>query len=220
MTFDYPYAGLILPDARDLSPVPYLNSAAEVLADLDPRRDKHSTTLHKDGRVWGATLGIIVISEDQSVYGPRVTLEVVTIDGSPPDDQEAAQLLSATVRRALEHSSADILEWYAPDVLIDRDDFLRLRGLVSPRDIATLSADADSAQGICGTLYPEEQSQPNPDCAMRPVDDIDQQPRFGLLARVVALSRRRFAPMAAATGLIAGLAFTGQMGMLYAPFLP
>jgi hypothetical protein len=26
--------------------------------------------------------------------------------------------------------------------------------------------------------------------------------------------------MAAATGLIAGLAFTGQMGMLYAPFLP
>lgn len=224
MTFDYPYAGLILPDVRDLSPEPYLASAARVLARLDPRADKAAPTQVQEGRVMGRSLGIAVVPEEQSDYGPRVVLEVVTSDGTPPDDGEAARLLSDTVREALNHSSADILEWYRPDVLIDREDFIRLRNFVSPAKIAEMDSriedalfeSAAAAQGICGTLYPDV-----------PEDVIVQkvQPKAsvvkGFFARMSGgLGLRRTSQMAAVTCLFAVLTSGGHMGVVLAPLMP
>lgn len=221
MTFDYPYAGLILPDAQDLSPVPYLNSAAEVLARLDPRPDADCPTRQIGGRMMGQTLGIAVIPEEQSDYGPRVLLEVVTTDGAPPDDNAAARLLSDTVAAALDHSSADILEWYAPDVLIDREDFLRLRGLVSPRHFAQMSAEIEdalfesvlAAQGICGKLYSDTAP-----AAEKSRDEIVETP--GFMAFVNGFGLRRTSQMAAVTSLLAVLTSTGQVDFLISRFIP
>ncbi|GGF81828.1 MULTISPECIES: hypothetical protein [Mameliella] len=213
MTFEYPYAGMILPDVRDLHPEPYLESAAKVLARLDPRPDAKSPTRRQPGRVMGHHLGISVLSEELSDYGPRVVLEVVTADGTPPDETDAARLLSDTVRAALDHSSADILEWFAPDTLIDRDDFIRLRNFVSPRRIGRVDTEiedalfesAAAAQGICGTLYPKRSKPaeiPNLPAVVAQSAMQRRPSRFGL---------RRASQMMAVTSLIAVLSTTGQM---------
>ncbi len=221
MTFDYPYAGLILPDVQDLEPAAYLKSAAAVLARLDPRPAPNTPTLQHGGRVMGQTLGIAVIPEEQSDFGPRVVLEVVTENGMPPDDDAAARLLSDTVAAALDHSSADILEWYAPDVLIDREDFLRLRGLVSPRRFTQMSAEtenalfesAEAAQTICGTLYPEDSK------AEEPVEEQQPKAHPGIFARLNGFGLRRVSQMAAVTSLVAVLTSTGHMDYLLGRFL-
>ena len=161
MKFDYPYAGLILPDLRDIDPAPYLDSAARVLAKMDPRPDAKAPVLFQDDHVLGSRLGIAVTAQEISDFGPRVVLVVVTVDGTPPEDAEAAALLSATVRAALAHSSADILEWYSRDVLIDCEDFLRLHALETANGFKTLDqrtedmlfAAAESAQDIRTNLY-------------------------------------------------------------------
>lgn len=221
MTFEYPYAGLILPDVQDLAPAPYLDSAARVLARLDPSSDHKAPTQCDGSCVTGRHLGISVISEEQSDYGPRVVLEVITTDGTPPDETEAARLLSDTVREALDHSSADILEWYSPEVLIDRDDFIRLRKFVSPRRIGQVDAQiedalfesADAAQGICGSLYPDgEGADPHiPPAAVAAASLPTSGGLFGL---------RRAGQMAAVTCLIAVLTSTGHMQILFSQFLP
>lgn len=211
MTFDYPYAGLILPDAQDLRPAPYRESAAAVLARHDPRPDPRNPTCEQNGRVMGRTLGIAVIPEEQSDFGPRMLLEVVTADGMPPEEDSAARLLSDTVAAALNHSSADILEWYAPDVLIDREDFLRLRGLVSPRRFAQMSTEAEdalfdsaeAAQGICGTLYPEAEAPAPP---VAPVARLATRP--GPIARLSGFGLRRASQMVAVTSLLVVLSST------------
>lgn len=222
MTFDYPYAGMILPDARDLPPGPYLDSAAAVLARLDPLPDSMAPTRRQPGRVMGRQLGIAVISEEFSDYGPRVVLEVVTADGTPPDETDAARLLSDAVRAALDHSSADILEWYAPDTLIDREDFIRLRNFVSPRQIGRIDTQiedalfesAAAAQGICGSLYPERpkpaEHTPNLPAVVAPPVAARAIGSFGL---------RRTSQLAAVSSLLAVLATTGQMHLLLSPFL-
>ncbi|SMX50364.1 hypothetical protein [Maliponia aquimaris] len=224
MAFDHPYAGLILPDVRDLSPEPYLASAARVLARLDPRPERGAPTQVQDSRVMGRTMGIAVIPEEQSDYGPRVVLEVVTDTDSPPDEGEAARLLSDTVREALNHSSADILEWYRPDVLIDREDFIRLRNFVSPAKIAEMDSriedalfeSVNAAQGICGALYP-----------VVPDDVIVQevQPKRskfkGFLSRIGGgLGLRRTGHIAAVTCLFTVLTSSSQIGGLLGPLVP
>lgn len=225
MSFDYPYAGLILPDAQDLSPAPYLDSAARVLARLFPHTDRGAPT-HTDGtRVIGNHIGIAVIPEEQSDYGPRVVLQVVTRDGTPPDETDAARLLSDTVYDALDHSSADILEWYAPDVLIDREDFIRLRKFVSPRRIGQIDStvedalfeSANAAQGICGALYPDARDDiPQ----MLPATVPTQLPPQTPPARSGFFGLRRAGQMAAVTCLFAVLTSTGQMQILFSQFLP
>lgn len=215
MTFEYPYAGLILPDAQDLAPGPYLDSAARVLARLDPCGDHTAPTRRTTHRVTGHHLGISVFCEEQSDYGPRVTLEVVTVDGTPPDETDAARLLSDTVHETLDHCSADILEWYAPGALIDRDDFIRLRGYVSPRRMRhvapetqdALFENAEAAQNICGTLYPK-----------RPETD-PETPDMPPAARTGWSSLRRIGQMAAATCALALLTSTGQVQLLFSQFL-
>ncbi len=178
---DYPYAGLILPDTQDLDPTPYLDTAAAVLARLD--RDGGQGVTRGSHAVFGATLGVQVISEEDSDYGPRVLIEIITRDGELPGedmDDAASALLSETVLRCLDHSSADILEWYAPDVLLDRDDFIRLRSYVSPRrarlskpatEDATVTQDLLSdyeandhvAQGIRGRLFAQSNTRDDDD---------------------------------------------------------
>ncbi|WP_417209891.1 hypothetical protein [Antarctobacter sp.] len=221
MSFDYPYAGLILPDAQDLSPDPYLDSAARVLVRLDPCDTPEAETRRNGSRVFGRHLGISVIPEEQSDYGPRVVLEVVTADGSPPDETDAARLLSDTVRDALEHSSADILEWYSPEVLIDREDFIRLRKFVSPRRIGQIDANiedalfesAEAAQGIFGALYPNG-SHPAESDAQAALPPETQPTRGGFFGV------RRAGQIAAVTCLLAVLTSTGQMQILFSQFLP
>lgn len=130
---EYPYAGLILPDARDLDPRPYLQAARRVLARLDPHPKGGSRVSETADMVRGGVFGLRVTPQEYSDYGPRMMLEVVTKDGTPTEDEAAAQILSDTVLFALKISSADIIEWYSPDVLLDAEDFIRLRSYVSPK---------------------------------------------------------------------------------------
>lgn len=134
---EYPYAGLILPDARDLDPRPYLQAARRVLARLDPHPKGGSRLSETANMVSGGVFGLRVTAQEYSDYGPRMVLEVVTKDGTPTEDEAAAQILSDTVLFALKISSADIIEWYSPGVLLDAEDFIRLRSYVSPKRAAT-----------------------------------------------------------------------------------
>ncbi|MGP6088778.1 hypothetical protein [Antarctobacter jejuensis] len=225
MTFDYPYAGLILPDVQDLDPAPYLTTAAEVLARLDPRAKPDSPTVETGGCVMGQTLGIAVIPDEESDFGPRVVLEVVTVDGMAADEDDAARLLSETVAAALNHSSADILEWYAPDVLLDREDFLRLRALVSPRRFNQMSSadedalfeSAEAAQNICDALYPEPVQ---PEIPAKLQEPLEAKPKPGVLAFLGGLGLRRVSQMAAVTSLLVVLTSTGHMHYVIDRFIP
>ncbi len=130
---EHPYAGLILPDAQDLDPRPYLNAARRVLAKLDPHPNGGSRLSESADTVRGGFFGLRVTPQENSDYGPRMVLEVVTSEGTPTEDEAAAQILSDTVLSALKDSPADIIEWYSPDVLLDAEDFVRLRSYVSPK---------------------------------------------------------------------------------------
>lgn len=226
MPNDYPYAGLILPDVRDLPATPYLESAGRVLARLDPRPDAEAPTRLDGQSVMGRCLGIMVTPEEHSDYGPRVLLEVVTVDGSSPDESDAARLLSEAVREALEHSSADILEWYSPDVLIDRDDFIRLRNFVSPRQLGRVDAEiednlfesAAAAQAICGTLYPKAPEQRPASPGLPAV--VPVAAKTGILARFRGFNLRRSSRAAAVTCLYVALMSTGQMNQVVTTLLP
>lgn len=160
ITVEYPYAGLVLPDASDLDPGPYLDAAATILARFEP--DHPPRVLPRSNQVLGESLGILVVPEEDSDYGPRMVIEITGPDGGMPDDEIAAQVLSDTVLLALETSQADILEWYSPDVLIDRDDFIRLRNYVSPRRASQEEAQTEEAfseetltQSLRAMLTPE-----------------------------------------------------------------
>ena len=144
----FPYAGLILPDATGLDPVPFLQVAEQVLHRLDPVDGGSPNVSRAQGSVMGGSFGLHVCPEEDSEFGPRVVLEVTTRDGEVPTDETAAKILSDTVLASLDFSDADIIEWYAPDTLIDRDDFIRLRSYVSPRR-------ADVANAV---LFPDEEA--------------------------------------------------------------
>lgn len=153
---EYPYAGLILPDASDMDPAPYLDAAQRALARHDPVPGGVPHRSAHGNRVLGEKFGVIVVPEEDSDYGPRMLIEVVTAEGELPEDEEtAAAILSDTALASLEFSSADILEWYAPDVLITRQDFIRLRAYTST-----------SRNGS------EAQAQPEPDSEMSDADEL------------------------------------------------
>lgn len=130
---DFPYAGLILPDAQNLDATRYLNEAAAVLLALDPTAKGVPYVSDNGATLFGGRFGVCVTAEEDSDYGPRIVIEVLSADGELPDEEEAAQILSDTVLASLQWSSADIVEWYAPDVLLSSEDFIRLRSYVSPR---------------------------------------------------------------------------------------
>ena len=211
---EYPYAGLILPDSHDLSPSPYLDTATRVLARLDPvpggapHRSAHG---HK---VMGQRFGVVVVPDENSDYGPKVVIEVITTDGSRPDDEQAARILSDVVLAALDHSSADILEWYSPDVLLDREDFIRLRSYVSPRRLVEVDEEVEdhlfenenithnlqeSLYGVPEPLAEDERPQVTDRLAQYKVRMAAQQPA----------DQRRLS--------IAGYLMAGTLGVLYFP---
>jgi len=144
-TLEYPYAGLILPDSQDVDPAPYLDTAARVLARMDPVPGAAPWRSETGNKVIGRRYAVIVIPEEDSDYGPKMVVEVTTADGGLPDEEKAAKILSDVVLAALDHSSADILEWYAPDVLLDRDDFVRLRSYVSPKRLIEVDEEMEDA---------------------------------------------------------------------------
>jgi hypothetical protein len=131
IAFEHPYAGMILPDASDLDPAAYLDAATAALTrhDRGAPPQRHAET----GRVTGGRFSISVTPEEDSDYGPRMVFAISAADGGRTEDEHAARLLSDCVLLALKTSQADIVEWYSPDVLIDREDFIRLRSYVSPR---------------------------------------------------------------------------------------
>ncbi|MFW2587606.1 hypothetical protein [Sagittula sp. SSi028] len=213
---EYPYAGLILPDSSQLDPGPYLDSAAAVLDRLDhipgavPHRPAHGS------KVFGRRFGIIAIPEEDSDYGPRMLLEIVNTDGSIPTDERVATILSDVVLACLDHSDADILEWYAPDVLLDREDFVRLRSYVSPRRMPDLDPaiedqlfenDALTAS-LAETLYPDVEEPAAPVEEDRP-KVTDRLAKYRITYEPEAPEKRRMS--------IAGHLLTGVIGILYLP---
>ncbi len=143
-----PYAGLILPDTTGLDPAPFLNVAQQVLQRLDPVDGDLPRVMQKQAAVMGGRFCLHVVPEEGSDFGPRVLLEVTMHDGTAPTDETTAKILSDTVLESLDFSEADIIEWYAPDTLLDRDDFVRLRSYVSPR-----RAEASDVNGFCDELF-------------------------------------------------------------------
>ena len=210
---EYPYAGLILPDAADLDPAPYVESAARVLARLDPAPGATPHRSAHANKVFGRRYGINVIAEEQSDYGPRVVLEVITADGEPLDDEKAARILSDTVLTALDHSSADILEWYSPDVLLDRDDFIRLRSYVSPRRMPEVDAEMENElfehENLNSRISksPYATSKPEP-VEMRP-STAERLAPYKVKLEAQEPAKRRLS--------VAGYLMTGVLGIVYFP---
>lgn len=180
-----PYAALILPDAGGLIAKPYLDAAAGVLLSRDPLSGGAPFRNPRRGSVQGGRYGIRVTLEERGRYGPSVRLELTGARADLSEDPEAAGILSDTVVKALEHSRADIVEWAAPTVLIDRDDFIALRRYVSPRRGDRLQhkvplTPADRPEGAIrsGVLQP----QPWPSMLFEAVTDVLRATRLRLVS--------------------------------------
>ncbi len=210
---EYPYAGLILPDSQDLDPGPYLDTAAKVLARLDaipgavPHRSAHGS------KVLGRRYGVVVVPEEDSDYGPKMVIEVITVNGEMPDEEKGARILSDVALACLDHSSADILEWYSPDVLLDRDDFIRLRSYVSPRRMIEVDEETEDAlfenenitQGVRDNLY----GAPTPVPLEERPTVTDRLARYRITMAPQSPERRRLSA--------AGYLIAGALGVIYFP---
>lgn len=209
ITIEHPYAGLILPDASDLDPAPYLKAATISLA----RQEAGSRPCIDSGKsaVIGRDFGIVVTPQEDSDYGPRVLIEVIAADGGPPEDEMAARILSDTVLLALKTSEADILEWYAPDVLIDREDFIRLQSYVSPRRAPSApdpAEDAELPDSLRAMLAPDPAPAEDQD---RPAT-TDRLAQYRIRVEQTDPQDRRITS--------ARWLKTGAMGLLSAPLAP
>lgn len=212
-TVEYPYAGLILPDTTHLDPAPYLDSAARVLARLDPIPGGTPHRSAHGGKVLGRRYGIIVLSEEESDYGPRVVIEIVTAKGEAPQDERAAQILSDVVLACLDHSDADILEWYSPDVLLDRDDFIRLRSYVSPRRLQEV--DEDMEDELFENEHMTSELRDSLYGAPRPVPE-DERPQVTDRLAQYRISMEAQEPVQRRLS-VAGYLATGLIGIVYFP---
>ncbi len=137
-----PYAGLVLPDVSDLEVIPYLETASRCLAELEPWSDRAPRISERKSAVFGDKYAIKIRVEEDSIYGPRVVMTAIARNPERDTEEVLAKLLSDTVLASLAHSSCDIIEWDSPDVLIGRDDFIRLRSYVSPLRDNVLQAGA------------------------------------------------------------------------------
>lgn len=210
---EYPYAGMILPDSSNLDPAAYLDSAAGVLARIDPDPAAAPHRSAHGNKVLGRRVGVSVFVEEESDYGPKVVLEVITADGDVPDEELAARVLSDVVLACVSHSEADILEWYAPDVLLDVEDFVRLRSYVSPRRLLEVDEDvtdslfaADSAvQTMTETLY----GAPEPGSESAQPDITDRLSQYNIQIEAQEPDKRRLD--------VAGHLITGVVGIVFFP---
>ncbi|WP_425071106.1 hypothetical protein [Sagittula sp. S175] len=212
-TIEYPYAGLVLPDAADLDPAPYLDSAARVLARLDaipgalPHRSAHGN------KVIGRRFGVIVEPQEDSDYGPKVVVEIIAADGETPDEEKSARILSEVVLACLDHSSADILEWYSPDVLLDRDDFIRLRSYVSPRRMQDVDEDMEDElfenENLTSNLHDSLYGAPKPLAVDERPQVTDRLAQYRINFEAQEPQARRMS--------VAGWLMMGVLGVLYFP---
>lgn len=161
-----PYAGLILPEAGAFDPELYLQAAESALLAHDPG-ETGIRRLTRKATVLGRDYGIRISHDEDSDYGPKVTLTIVTRAGVTPCEDKAARLLSDAVLVALNTSPADIVEWCAPDVLLDSEDFLRLRNYVSPQRIAD-KAGTDEMQMACAFRAALDTAQPDTEAETLP----------------------------------------------------
>ena len=116
------YAGLILPDARDMDSWPYLSETARVLEQIE--QDPDQITLDDDrGLVIGPRMGLVITPQEDSDFGPRILLQVVPRSDAAPSTREQRDFLATCLREMLDWSPADIVEWGAPTNLIDAEDF-------------------------------------------------------------------------------------------------
>ncbi|MDA7424738.1 hypothetical protein [Thalassococcus lentus] len=164
MTVDQiPYAGLVLPDMTDLELNDYLVSAARCLAELEPWSERPPRISERKSAVFGDNYGIKMRAEEDGIYGPRIVMTAIARNPDEDSEEILAKLLSDTVLAVLEHSSCDIIEWYSPDVLIGREDFIRLRSYVSPLRNNQLQPDAqyisqdDELSEVEAAEYEEQQ---------------------------------------------------------------
>ncbi len=212
-TQEKPYAGLILPDEEGLDLKPYFDAARRVLRRLDPIERLGTRSSCSKRIVRGERYGIRFTPETDSDYGPRMNLEVIARGGKIADEEFAARLLSDLVLETLDHCDADVIEWYAPEVLIDRDDFIRLRRYVSPRrsaefgDVDELSRSGQFNEALCAM------DRTDVDDAAAPPDP-ERQPN-----RLVAALRSRFSGASAGEMRMsaASWAITGTLALVAFP---
>ncbi|MBV2361379.1 hypothetical protein KUH32_16565 [Thalassococcus sp. CAU 1522] len=124
------YAALILPDLQGLEAESSASASTRVLTKASPgnRAERFATD---DGAIvlcgqWAIRISV----QPDSDYGPRILLEPLDRDGGEVPEDVASRLLSDIVLETLADSPADIIEWYAPETLIGRDDFIKLRRFV------------------------------------------------------------------------------------------
>lgn len=127
-----PYAGLILPTAAPADLASYLDAAERAVLRHDPSSAGSRRLEHKSC-VLGLDYGLNVSYREDGDYGPMVTLKIVTRKGFEICEDTATQILSDAVLFALDTSTADIIEWCAPGVILDSADFIRLRSIASPQ---------------------------------------------------------------------------------------
>jgi hypothetical protein len=210
-TAEHPYAGLILPVGLYLDPTPYLETAARVLARLDPLPGAAPRHDPPGNRVIGRRFGVVVLPEEDSDYGPRVLIEITTAEGARPQDESAAKLLSDIVLESLDHSSADILEWYSPDVLLDREDFIRLRSYVSPKRLQEVDRAMEDDLFDAADLT-ESRNTPS-----EPEDDTAQQPAVTDRLSRYRITLQQPSPQERRLG-VAGALMGGVVAIISFPF--
>jgi hypothetical protein len=116
------YAGLILPDARDMDSWPYLSETARVMAQIGQDQDQ-ITVDDAHGLVMGPRMGLVITPQEDSDFGPRILLQVVPRSDSPSTAAQQRDFLAICLREMLDWSPADIVEWGAATNLIDAEDF-------------------------------------------------------------------------------------------------
>ncbi|WP_417720484.1 hypothetical protein [Salipiger sp.] len=133
LTGEYPYAGLILPDADFVETGPYLDAAEEVLLRLDCASQQRPRRSRKRAAVMGDRYGLLVVPQPDCAAGPRIAICAIARGGGVPRGEDVARILSDVVLDILQFSPAESVEWCSPDVHISAADFIRLRSYVSPR---------------------------------------------------------------------------------------
>lgn len=201
---EFPYAGLILPDAEGMDKNIYLDAAETALTRHDPNQEGGVRRIKGKNSVLGMNYAVRVRIEEDSDYGPKVMLEIVMRKGVKVSEEKAARILSDAVLLALEESPADIIEWFSPDVLLDSVDFIRLRSYVSPQRL-TQATNTDDLELSCSFRSALEESR-------------EEVAQGGVAARIETLKNRMrdMEPAEVRMG-IASWAMTAVLAMVSLP---
>ncbi|MCT4553503.1 MAG: hypothetical protein N4A53_02345 [Pelagimonas sp.] len=158
---DITYAGLILPDIRQMDPAPYLQEVAQACTQLDTPGKGGVQVDHRRGEVRSAHLVLRIRAEENSPFGPRILIRVLARPGQTPDFRRACAVLRRAVTLALHWSHADIIEWGDPSYLVDATAFHTHLGASIPLVPVSSAEDPFSAYDQrMSTLYADEAPLP------------------------------------------------------------